>query len=193
MTRRHYQGPWGVRARLWWRTRRHGALLLAPFRITGMRSGRALDVISIGSGTRIGWLSWFSLVGDDPRIDIGKDCTFGAMVSFTVRERITVGDGTGIGDRTLVADHGHDHISYLRDALEQGGTPAFGWGVTDAAPVVIGNGVHIGSGVVITPGVTIGDGAVVGANSVVTRDVPEYTVVAGVPAKVLRTFTDEAS
>lgn len=124
---------------------------------------------------------------------IGSDCTFGSMVSFTVKDRIEIGDGTGIGDRTLFADHGHDHMSYLQDALVEGETPAFGFGVTEAAPVVVGNGVHVGVGVVILPGVTIGDGAVVGANSVVTRPVPPYTVVAGIPAKVIRTFTPHAS
>lgn len=52
--------------------------------------------------------------------------------------------------------------------------------------VKIGHDVWIGHGAVIMPGVTIGNGAVVGANGVATRDVPPYTIVAGVPAKVLR-------
>jgi acetyltransferase-like isoleucine patch superfamily enzyme len=54
--------------------------------------------------------------------------------------------------------------------------------------VVINDGAHIGIGAIIMPGVTIGEGAVVGAGAVVTKDVPPYTVVAGVPAKILRTF-----
>ena len=52
--------------------------------------------------------------------------------------------------------------------------------------VNIGNDVWIGYDAVVLPGVTIGDGAVVGANAVVTKDVPPYAIVAGVPAKVLR-------
>jgi phosphonate metabolism protein (transferase hexapeptide repeat family) len=53
-------------------------------------------------------------------------------------------------------------------------------------PVNIGNDVWIGHGAVVMPDVNIGDGAIVGANAVVTRDVPAYSIVAGVPARVLR-------
>ncbi|ESZ07145.1 antibiotic acetyltransferase [Mesorhizobium sp. M1060] len=55
-----------------------------------------------------------------------------------------------------------------------------------AKAVGIGNDVWIGHGAVIMPGISIGNGAIVGANSVVTRNVPAYTIVAGVPAKPLR-------
>ena len=57
--------------------------------------------------------------------------------------------------------------------------------------VSIGHDVWIGHGAVIMPGVSIGNGAVIGANAVVTRDVDPYTVVAGVPARVLRRRFDE--
>jgi phosphonate metabolism protein (transferase hexapeptide repeat family) len=56
-----------------------------------------------------------------------------------------------------------------------------------AKPVTVGNDVWVGHGAVVMPGVTIGDGAAIGANAVVTRDVAAYTIVAGVPARPLRT------
>ena len=58
-------------------------------------------------------------------------------------------------------------------------------------PVTIGDNVWLGSNVVVCPGVTIGDNAVIGAGSVVTKDVPENVIAAGVPCKVIREITDK--
>ena len=55
-----------------------------------------------------------------------------------------------------------------------------------AKPITVGDNVWFGAGVQVLPGVTIGEGAVVAAGAVVTRDVPPRTLVAGVPAKVLK-------
>lgn len=62
-----------------------------------------------------------------------------------------------------------------------------------STPVTIGHDVWIGHSAVIMPGVSIGNGAVVGAGSIVTKDVPAYTIVAGVPARPIRRRFDEAT
>ena len=54
------------------------------------------------------------------------------------------------------------------------------------AEVVIGNDVWIGMRVIIMPGIKIGDGAVIGAGAVVTKDVPDFAIVGGVPAKIIK-------
>jgi acetyltransferase-like isoleucine patch superfamily enzyme len=54
------------------------------------------------------------------------------------------------------------------------------------APIVIKSRVWLGANVTVTPGVTIGENAIVGAGSVVTKDVPDNAIVAGVPAKIIR-------
>ena len=59
-------------------------------------------------------------------------------------------------------------------------------GMTEPRKVTIGNDVWIGQRVMIMPGVTIGDGSIVGAASVVTKDVPDYAIVAGNPARIIR-------
>jgi acetyltransferase-like isoleucine patch superfamily enzyme len=188
LTRAHFQGPLRARILLWWRVRRGGALLLAPFRVTGKAARSASARITVGPGTRIGQFAWFGLVDKDARIDIGSDCILSASLCISAMDRISIGDGTAIAERCLITDHGHDHAAYLEPVLAAGGVPSFGWDLTEAKPVVIGNGAHIGVNVVIMPGVHVGDGAVIGANSVVTSSVPPYTVVAGVPARTMRTF-----
>lgn len=55
--------------------------------------------------------------------------------------------------------------------------------------VTIGNSVWVGGGAIILPGVTVGEGAVIAAGAVVTKDVPAYAVVAGNPAKIIKTVS----
>jgi acetyltransferase-like isoleucine patch superfamily enzyme len=77
----------------------------------------------------------------------------------------------------LAVNHVFDDPS--RPFIEQGIT---------AEGITVEDDVWIGSGAILTDGVTVGKGAVIGAGSVVTRDVPSYTVVAGIPARVIKTI-----
>ncbi|MEO2202731.1 DapH/DapD/GlmU-related protein [Paenibacillus pabuli] len=111
--------------------------------------------------------------------DFGKNITIGQNVflntgcSFQDRGGITIGNGTMIGMNVTIATLNH-------------GLPLETRNVTYPSPVTIGENVWIGSSATILPGVTIGSNAVVAAGAVVTKDVPENAVVAGVPAKVIK-------
>lgn len=96
---------------------------------------------------------------------------------LSAHEQIVIGDDTQIGDGVSIRDN--DHRFDRRDV------PVRLQGHT-SAPVVIERDVWIGSHAVVLKGIHIGTGAVVAAGAVVTKDVPPYAVVAGVPARLLR-------
>lgn len=106
-------------------------------------------------------------------ISVGKGVFINTGCHFLDQGGITLGDNVLLGSNVVIATVNHDFDPAARRTA---------W----PAPVVIGNNVWIGSSVTIVPGVTIGDGAIVAAGAVVTKDVPPNTVVAGVPARVLR-------
>ena len=93
---------------------------------------------------------------------------------------ITIGDGTLIG-------HGST-LTTLNHAVD----PARRGDMQPAA-IVIGRRVWLGASVTVVPGVTIGDGAIVGAGAVVTKDVAADTIVAGVPARFIRSTGYDSS
>ncbi len=107
-------------------------------------------------------------------IEIGADCTVNAFT--VVRGTVTLGDAVRIGAHTSILGFNHS-MAPDRPVHKQPGTEV---GIT------IGDDVWIGSNVVIVDGVTIGSHAVIGAGSVVTRDVADWAVVAGNPARFIR-------
>ena len=94
-------------------------------------------------------------------------------VIFQDQGGIVIGDGSLIGHNVTLATLNHGMAPQQRQSLYP-------------APIVIGRNVWIGAGVTVVPGITIGNNAVVGAGSVVTKNVPANTVVAGIPAKGLK-------
>lgn len=116
-----------------------------------------------------------------PRMVLGNNVILNPLCHIGCINEISIGDHTTIAQRTYITDHLHGESVYEQMQLPPRHRPLYSKG-----KVVIGECVSIGENCAILPGVTIGSHSIIGANSVVTKDVPPYSIVAGVPAKVLK-------
>jgi len=131
-----------------------------------------------------------SLVAPDARFRMGDFCSFGKESRVWASREVTIGNYVLIAHLVDILDnnsHSLDHRHRRADARNvfERELP-LNFEHVPAAPIVIEDDVWIGAKSTILKGVTIGKGAVVAANSVVTRDVAPFTLVAGNPARVVR-------
>jgi len=112
---------------------------------------------------------------------VGRDVLIGHTVALDYGNArlITIEDKVVITNGCTLLCHRRDTSGYKR------GDDAFALPYIHA-PVVLKKGCQIGMGSIIMPGVTVGEGAIVGAHSVVTRDIPAWTIAAGSPARVIK-------
>lgn len=108
-------------------------------------------------------------------ISIGSGSGLG--VNCSVHGPLRIGDNVMMGPEVTILTHTHN--------IERTDIPMGQQGMR-VAEVVVGNDVWIGMRVVIMPGVKVGNGAVIGSCAVVTKDVPDFAVVGGVPAKIIK-------
>jgi len=121
-----------------------------------------------------------------PVIKIGNHCIIGARTHITAINSIEIGHNVIIGESVLISDNSHGTSS-----LEMLNTPPIGRPLVSKGGVKIGDYVWVCDKVTILPGVTIGKNVIVGANSVVTTDIPDNCVVAGIPAKVVKRMDNQ--
>jgi UDP-2-acetamido-3-amino-2,3-dideoxy-glucuronate N-acetyltransferase len=154
-------------------------IMLNSKRGTGIITGANVEV---GANVAI----WnYVVIGDNTKIgdgtiigsfcDIGKNVVLGK--NCNIQAHVTISNGCILGNNVFIAPNS----SLLNDKYPKS---------TFMTPPIIKDGAAIGGGVTILPDVTIGEEAVIGGGSVVTKNVPARTVLAGVPAKVVMTLEE---
>jgi len=139
------------------------------------------DVV-IGKGTKL----WFRDKSNIYGCRIGNNCNIGTLVE--IRKGVIIGDdckiqaftfipeGISIGNRVFIGPH----VCFTNDKYPRV------VGKWDELKTIVEDDASLGAGSIICPGVTVGKGAMVGAGSVVTKDVPAFTLVVGNPARIVR-------
>ena len=146
--------------------------------------------IIVGENTVIGHSAWISAYDSyfgqkfSPKINIGNDVSIGNYSCITAIDEISIGDGCLFSEYVYISDHYHD-------ANPNSGIPPKYQPILSKNKVVIGENTFVGFRVSILSGVTIGRNCIVGAHSVVTKSIPDFTMVAGIPAKIIKIFDFE--
>ena len=147
-------------------------------------------------------------------IKVGRECMIcGDLVTETSESKISIGDNVFIGGNSLLdcalsiilendvlvayqciladSDNHSLKASVRKGDLALWKKGLHDWSTTESAPIRICRGAWLGARVIILKGVTVGEGSIVGAGSVVTRDVPPWTVAAGNPAKIVKQISEK--
>lgn len=155
------------------------AVLLRPMKIAGH------DHIQIGTETYIGRAAWIEAITSycgqpyKPAINIGNNVYIGNYCCITAIDEVNVGDGCMISDYFYCSDHSHG-------TNPESGLPPARQPLHSKGKIAIGRNSFIGYRVSILPGVELGKNCVVGAHSVVTKSFGDNSVIAGVPARLIK-------
>jgi len=142
--------------------------------------------VEIGSGVTIdkhGWIAAYeSYQGHryEPLILIGDGVTIGRYLCLTAINRVEIGANCLFSEYVYISDHFHG-----TDPLQ--GPPVL-QGLESKGPVLIGESTFLGYRACVLPGVSLGKHCVVGANAVVTRSFPDFSMIAGAPARLIKRY-----
>jgi acetyltransferase-like isoleucine patch superfamily enzyme len=176
----HNSLPWN-RARIHYELARRQAFARWPLHgnvLKALREGR----LEIGPHVLFEPDVWLTAEGEG-RIRIGGGSLLNLGVMVAALELVEIGQHCMFANGCFITDADHRF-----DDREK---PVTWQGFTSKGPTRIADNVWCGANVVVTSGVTIGERCVIGANSVVTEDIPAFSVAVGAPAKVVRTITYE--
>ena len=173
---------------------RHYAQLLARYVLLKLRFGKRLQTegicfvcrgvnLEIGRGAtlRIGRWAWIGngskIRVHEGEVSIGAKTVMGQECTISAYQHVEIGRECIVADRVMLIDFDHGAVEVERPIRLQG---------IYKRDVRIGHNVWMGYGACILRGVSVGDNSIVGTSAVVTQDVPENAVVAGIPARVIR-------
>lgn len=148
---------------------------------------RGMKYIHIGhrftAGKGLTLQAWDNYAGEilSPNLTIGDDVMLTDFVQISCADRISIGNRVLMGQSVFISDNGHGDTNEESLRMPPMDRPLFVKG-----PVIIEDDVWIGRGATILSGVRIGKGAVIAAGAVVNKDVPAYSVAAGVPARIIK-------
>lgn len=168
--------PWN-RARLHWEFSKRGAYLRWPIEGDVLEMLRD-DRLQLGEGAHLEPGVWLTGGG---RIEIGAGTFLNRNVMVAAVDEVAIGEHCMFANGCFVTDGNH--------RFDDPEKPVPWQGFDSKGPTRIGDNVWCGANVVITSGVTVGRRSVIGANSVVTTDIPDLSIAAGAPARVLRAVT----
>lgn len=162
-----------------------------PFSSISLVDGAIKENVVIENGV---WLEGKISVQNKGKVHLCEHCKIATTTVIMCVDSVTIGAYTAIAEQTTICDNNNHPISpsyRRRMRLTSVGDQMRTWKYSASAPIKIGENCWIGSHVRICKGVTIGDNSVVAACSVVTKDVPANCIVAGNPAKVVKTDIDQ--
>ena len=174
-----------VARQTWWRFNRHRfgkcgrrSYIYKPIFLSGTSHIYLGSEVEIWNNARIEAVQRYNDQLFNPEIHIGDRVKINQDCHITCGERIEIGDDTVCAARVTITDINHNLSIEYQNIVSNGSI--------STKKTIIGKSCFLGNNVVILPGVTIGDFCVIGANSVVGHDIPEYSVVYGNPAKIIR-------
>ena len=136
----------------------------------------ARHICQLGKNVNVERKAYFT-----PALTVGDDS--GVGINSDIYGPVTIGKNVMMGPEVIIYTGGHEFSRTDIPIQNQGSAPV--------KPVGIGDDCWIGRRVMIMPGVHIADGCVIGAGAVVTKDIPPYSVAAGVPARIVRSRLTE--
>lgn len=153
------------------------SLILSPLQIDGKKN------ISVGDSVAVGELSWLAAMpltnNDKPQLVIGNNCSIGNFNHIYATSEIVFEDSVLTADKVYISDNLHSYANVSKPIIEQP--------IKQLKKIRIGEGSWIGENACII-GASIGKHCTIGANAVVTKDIPDYCVAVGAPARVIKRY-----